>query len=131
MKIETVLQYCGYVTIFSCLFGLGFYLGYKNKEAKVQTPGISIDINSSSNPPHNQPVAEPQNGLTQQNSVYWIKVGTEPICPPEFPIKGKFDTSTAKFYYTKENKFYDRVRPDICFGSEEFALNVAGFLKKY
>jgi hypothetical protein len=37
----------------------------------------------------------------------------------------------VNLYYTKENKSYDRVKPNLCFKNEGFAKDVAGFVKKY
>jgi hypothetical protein len=34
-------------------------------------------------------------------------------------------------YYTKTYKSYEKTKPDICFASEEFARDIAGFIKKF
>lgn len=114
-------------------FPVGFFFGYKTKvndatpETSLATTSSSISSSSVTTSVSNQRATS----VTNTTEVFWIKVGTNPVCPETHPIKGKFDSSTAKFYYTTENKNYDRVRPDICFTTENFAKDVAGFVKKF
>ena len=114
-------------------FVAGFFFGYKtkvnNSSAEVNISSSSLSLNSSTY--NSSTKVSPTITLTNTSDVFWIKVGTNPVCPETHPIKGKFDSSTAKFYYTTDNKNYDRVRPDICFTTENFAKDTAGFVKKF
>ncbi len=74
--------------------------------------------------------SEELKSLKSPEAVVWIKVGDEPTCPQTHRIKGKFD-NTVNVYYTLDNKSYNRVIPHICFSSEEFARDTAGFIKKF
>jgi len=118
-------------------FGVGFFFGYKTKVNTVSTLELASSNNSNASLSSLAiPVTTTSSQATAVNpisgaDVFWIKVGTNPVCPETHPIKGKFDTSTAKFYYTTENRSYDRVRPDICFTTEAFAKETAGFVKKF
>jgi hypothetical protein len=67
---------------------------------------------------------------TEVDYIYWIDFTKEADCPLTHPVKGKFN-SDANVFYTPDNKFYNRVSPDICFTDEEKALELAKFIKKF
>lgn len=123
MDFKRFLNYSGIVFIFVCLFGAGFYFGYKAGILKGRE-GISMQNQMSRNSIDVEEV-EAKN----VDGVMFIKLGEQPICPESHPIKGKIDNDT-RFYYTKENKTFDRVKPQLCFATEEFAKNI-GFSKRF
>ena len=132
---QRVLNYSGLILIALILFSIGFYFGYKNSEANLTLKSQSTEnavkdvasaITNSSESVSDTKTSE----LKNVSGVFWIKAGKSPVCPPDYLIKGKFD-SPASFYYMKDNKSYERVKADICFASEEIARDVAGFIKKF
>ena len=116
---------CTIVGILS-FFG-GFYVSNKIKVEKPESapPVVASDAKANSNT-SDKVVTNVKN----IDSVYWVKPGQEPICPQTHSVKGKFD-SNINIFYTQSNKNYFRIRPDICFSSEEFAKDQAGFVKKF
>ena len=112
------------------LFGFGFYFGYKKAEVDA-SGGVSgieniakqVEADISDN-----------NGeaidFKEIEAVYWIPVGSEPNCPVNYPIKAKLG-SEVNVFYTKENKFYDRVKPSLCFANAAYARETAGFIQKF
>jgi hypothetical protein len=130
MKSSDILNYFGYGFLVILLFLGGFYFGYKNRDSQInkdsseqiiiQTP----DLSSSNSKEENSILAKNPDG------VFWIKAGQEPICPKEFPIKGRYKDN-SQIFYTPESKTYNRVKPDLCFANEDFALKVAGFIKQF
>lgn len=134
MNPKQITQILGVGVLVVIIFIFGFYLGYKNRDSKVETV-VSSTLTTQTNSPvqvsSNKTDNQNQTTTPSNQAVFWIKVGENPICPENYPIKGKFDSSSAKFYYTTDNKSYDRVKPDICFTSEDFASNTAGFIKKF
>jgi len=134
MKKHSIYLPLAVVAVALTFFGLGFFFGYKTKasstntEVNLATNSATFSVATSSEISSS---ITPNTPITNNGEVFWIKVGTNPVCPETHPIKGKFDTSTAKFYYTTDNKSYDRVRPDICFTTENFAKDIAGFIKKF
>ena len=133
-SFQFVLNYLGYLLTAFVLFGAGFYFGFKNASVVASTKSDSTNeavkniagaIASSVNRSSNSSAS-----INTISGVFWIKSGQTPICASDYSVKGKFD-APASFYYTKESKTYDRVKPDICFASEEIARDVAGFIRKY
>jgi hypothetical protein len=117
-----------------CNFGsanyfVGFYFGYKNKEARESQNSLLVSNKPSTASLETEKLIT-AGDLKDIPEVYWIRSGEEPVCPQSHPIKGKFD-SAVNLYYTKENKFYDRVKPNLCFVHEVFAKDIAGFVKKF
>ena len=104
----------------------GFYFGYRVRDNQQSNPeaaalGVSIDSsNVSKTPIATLPV----------EGVFWIKSGQNPVCPPTHPIKGTFQSDGGSFY-TTTNKTYERIKPDICFASLEFAKDQVGFVQKF
>jgi hypothetical protein len=115
-------------------FGVGFYIGWKVKEAN--------STNSNTNLAQNNILTSQAAAQTEKSAnipkieslpvegVSFIKANNPKNCPETHQIKGTF-TLDVGYFYTKENKSYDRVKPDICFASEEFAKDTAGFIKKF
>lgn len=101
------------------LFGVGFWLGMK-----IQTPGVTSKSVSVAT------VIDKKVEALAVPGVVWIKAGEEPKCPSTHPIKGRFDTYTG-YYYMPDYKTYDKIKPVVCFATEDFAAKTAGFLKKY
>jgi hypothetical protein len=108
----------GLIILGGGLFGLGFFLGYKTvKPATGEVKGAQV-------------VVEKKVDAQAVPGVFWIKAGGQPVCPDSHPIKGKFDNYTGYFYAT-DYKTYDKIKPVLCFASEEYAAKEGGFLKKY
>lgn len=103
---------------------VGFYFGRKNalaiqnNQAKSEVLGLAENI-------QRQTVK-----VLEVPGVYWIKPNQEPICPETHPIKGTF-TTTQGYFYLPDHKNYKLVKADICFVNEEFARDVAGFIRKF
>lgn len=134
-SFQSVLNYLGYFLLAVILFGAGFYFGYKNATANVVAKSDSttkaVDNVAKAITESTQPSSGSNSSpIKPTTGVFWIKAGQQPVCSNEYPIKGKFD-APASFYYTKESKTYDRVKPDICFATEEVARDVAGFIRKF
>jgi hypothetical protein len=131
MNKEAVLNFGLSVLLGLTIFSAGFYFGYRNNRTDQKQEIASQNVAG---------VIESQGLESSENSqnfeskkiegVFWIKAGEKPVCPDIFPIKGKFD-SPVNIFYSKENKFYDRVVPHICFVNVEFARDEAGFLQKF
>ncbi len=121
------LNYLGLIMLAGLLFGFGFYFGFKSSSANNngKISGLSKELNSSSGTKITENVK-----VKEVEGLFWIKPNESPVCPSDYPIKGVFKTD-SNYYYTKESKMYDRVKPDICFANEEIAKNNAGFLKKF
>lgn len=137
-KSNPTINYLYYFLFIVIFIGVGFYFGYKNAEATFTNPDFiaeyqstlsSSDSKKSSSSSNSLEIVIPEDKELESN-VVWIQINEEPICPPTHPIKGKFNNS-ANVYYTKENNFYNRVIPHICFASEEYAREVAGFIKRF
>lgn len=108
----------GLVVVGLSLFGSGFWVGNKLK---------NVDASSTSSSPL---IIEKKVDAVSVPGVYWIKAGESPVCPETHPIKGKFDNYTG-YFYAIDYKTYDKIKPMLCFASEEYASKQAGFLKKY
>lgn len=127
MNLKDFLNYFGIAFLGFLMFVSGFYFGYKYLEGQNGekfVAGVS-DIQESA-----QAIEKVEIVTKELDGVIWIKAGEEPICPQDHPIKGKYDGTTG-FYYTKSNDFYDRVKAVVCFATEDYAQNSAGFIKKY
>lgn len=133
MKNFSIYTSLALLVIAILFFGVGFFFGFKTKVDTSSNEAViaSSSASSSSTSSIATTTTSPATNNTSITDVFWIRVGTNPVCPETHPIKGKFDSSTAKFYYATDNKSYDRVRPDICFTTENFAKDVAGFVKKF
>lgn len=104
----------------------GFYFGYRVRDNQATSPEVvaaggifETNLESRSSIP-----------ILPTEGVSWIKSGQNPVCPSTHPIKGTFQSDGGTFY-TKDNKTYDRVKPDICFATLEFARDQAGFVQKF
>lgn len=131
MKKTPIYSILLVVFIAIIFFAVGFFFGYKTKVNNGSTDTATTATSSPANSASSISSTASTTLTNTTTDVFWIKVGTNPVCPDTHPIKGKFDSSTAKFYYTTDNKNYDRVRPDICFTTENFAKDTAGFVKKF
>ena len=122
------INYIGVVFLVIIIFVIGFYFGYKNAKSSASTNQTS----SGSFTPISTAESKPQTEIKAVNvdGVMWIKAGQDPICPSDHPVKGTFSDNFGN-YYTKDNNRYDRIKPDICFATEEFARDTAGFIKKF
>ncbi len=122
MKLATVLHYLGISLLVCVVFGAGFYFGYKNSESKsIIVASVNTDRGK---------IVEPLKAR-EVDGVFWIQPGKEPACPENAPIKGKFGTDGLNQYYLPENKNYNKIKTSICFATEEFARDKAGFIKKF
>ncbi len=127
MNLKSIVNYLGYLVLVVILVGSGFYFGYKNAEASLKTDSTSKNVSNALAKINSSQKSEVK--ILEVEGAFWLKNGQDPICPATHPVKGKFD-SKANVYYLPENKFYNRSSPDICFASEEYARDKAGFLKK-
>lgn len=122
----------GLVVLGLILFVAGFYFGYKtmSSSAGIGNPFGPNNSSGAITAANSSSTQEVKIEAKDVPGVYWIKAGESPVCPPEYPIKGRFDNS-ANVFYTKDSKMYNRVSPDICFATEDFAQNSAGFVRKF
>lgn len=120
-----IWSYLGYTILGSLIFVIGFWFGLKydtntSSNLTQTTYGISVSASSSANI-----VA------TEVPGIMWIKAGEDNTkCPVDHPIKGKFDSYTG-YYYMPDQKSYKNVKAVVCFATEDYAKNSAGFLRKY
>ena len=103
-----------------CL-SLGFFIGQKT--TKVES---SPETSKASD--HTQSQVETKIIVKELPEVHFFKAEAGRICPENYTIKAKFGTDLPIFY-TSENKFYDRVKPELCFLNKERALE-HGFTEK-
>jgi hypothetical protein len=123
-QINKILNVSSIVFLVSIIFGLGFYLGYKNSQSQIKSnPTVTLFTNTSS-------LSSSLESYVKDSNVFWIKPGEIPACPQTHLVKGRVDNN-ANIYYTIDSKSYNRVVPDLCFSTEEFARDVSGFIKKY
>ena len=114
----------GIILLCVILTGIGFYFGYKTREAHTANlvdSGVLIAAKE---------IEKKEIKALEVVGVFWILPNKDPICPENHPVKGTFGANSGNFY-TKDNKSYERVKPDICFATEEFARDKAGFIKKF
>ena len=108
--------------------GSGYYFGYKTTFAQLnkefQTKLVDKEKEQKSQEPQVQLV------IKEVVGVQWIVPNQQPICDKDHTIKGKFGSNINNFY-TKSQKNYDKIVPEICFANEEFAKDKAGFIKKF
>jgi hypothetical protein len=96
---------------------LGFYIGFKVKPSEGTAQSEQITESTK--------VKIVEKSLPE---VYFFKTEEKRECPADYTIKAKFGTDLPVFY-TTENKFYDRVKPELCFTSSESAKKL-GFTEK-
>lgn len=105
---------------------VGFFFGYRLRDSQASADKLNTSLYSKqSDSASSQSVS-----VIPVEGVSFIKVNQPPECPTSHSVKGVFDANLG-YYYTQSNKSYDRVNPDICFASEEFARDIAGFVKKF
>ena len=122
MKLAAILHYLGISMLVFIVFASGFYFGYKNSESK----NILITTTNTDRGKSSEPLK-----VKEVEGVFWIQPGKEPVCPENAPVKGKFGTDGLNQYYLPEHKNYNKIRTSICFATEEFARDKAGFIKKF
>jgi hypothetical protein len=130
--LKQLINYFGYGFLALAIFGSGFYFGAKAQMAKNSKEQVAaaIEKEKSANDKGLGHTDAQNIAIKEVEGVYWIKLGMEPVCPSEYPVKGKF-ADTGGVYYTKESKTYSRIKPELCFAAEEFAREKAGFVKKF
>jgi hypothetical protein len=107
-------------------FGSGFYFGNKTGVANTLNSNVQSNIDKQKS----TLVTPPNLEIIKSEGISWIKANQEPKCPETHPIKGKFTAGGNKFYDTNY-KGFDKIKPDICFVSVDFAKNTAGFVQKF
>ncbi len=129
MVKQDIYSTLGMIFLGVLLFVGGFYFGYKYHKGRFDSGMVAgADDVRESVESLNQTQVEI---ITKElEGVYWIGINEVPICPQDHPIKAKYD-GTIGFYYMKSNNSYDRVKPALCFATEEFARDTAGFIRKY
>lgn len=126
-----ILEKVGLIFLAVVLFSFGFYLGFKYKPSDTKTASNQNQANSLQNQDKTN-ISPNQSQVIGKDvpEIFWIKTGSEPVCPTDYPIKGKF-ADGQKNYYLPENKSAARVKPDICFLNETYAKDKAGFVRKF
>ncbi len=115
------------VFVVTVSLGSGYYFGYKTSQGSINSNSLkSISGQSSTS----QSSVQISIVAKEVVGVQWIKPNQEPRCDKDYKIKGKFNSQT-NYYYTPTHKNYEKIKPEICFASEEFAKDSAGFIKKY
>ena len=117
-----LLQFISLFSVGIICLGLGFFFGQKTKQnpntaTKADVAKIATIAKE-----------EVKYVETPVLEVYFFKLDENRICPKDYQIKAKFGTDTPVFYL-KTNKFYDRVKPELCFVSKEKAIE-KGFVEK-
>lgn len=133
MSNSNILNYLSYGVLVMLIFLTGFYFGYKNRDSRISkdfSEQIVIQTNISSESNKIEGVIQGVSEVKNPEGVFWIKLGEEPICPKSHPIKGKYKDS-SKVFYMPDNKSYTRVKPDLCFATEDFAIKQAGFINQF
>lgn len=110
--------------------GIGFYFGSKitgNKinELKKQHTTELAKVQEETDKKTTENIV-----VKEVTGVQWIRPNQEPICDKDHPIKG-VSKSGPDTYYTKTYKTYEKIKPEICFATEEIARDTAGFIKKF
>ncbi len=122
--IQKWLNIFGIIVICCILSGIGFYFGYKTSEANKKLATDSGIVKAASE------IEKKEIKALEVPGVFWILPNKEPNCPETHTIKGTFAANSGNFY-TKDNKNWERIKADICFATEEFARDKAGFIKKF
>ena len=117
-------RFSGLLVLCVILAGIGFYFGYKTREAQA------VDLVDSGVSTAAKEIEKKEIKALEVEGVFWILPNKDPLCPETHPVKGTFSSNSGNFY-TKDNKTYERVKPDICFATEDFARDKAGFIKKF
>jgi hypothetical protein len=132
-----LLQKLNIIISVALFFGailVGFLVGSRMKEIEIRDKFYVVDKNSKFGTGTEN--ADKTNTETVKieakavDGVKFIKPNEKKECGENYSIKGTFNADNGN-YYTKTNKSYDRIKPDICFATEDFAQGVAGFIKKF
>jgi len=129
INMPSWITYLGiaFLCVISLIIGgiFGFRISQAQQNSAVATPqDIQAAVLGSQD-------NKPQKEVITVEGVFWILPGKQPVCPETHPVKGAMQTSGVSYFYTSASKQYNRVEPDICFATEAFAQDVAGFVKKY
>lgn len=145
-----LINFFGSLSLIVILFGSGYYFGYQGgvfnakkesdkiadnlaKNSKNFKNGIEIS-NQNSQSIENKPssnLSKPNQIITLNEQIKFFKTtDSNRNCPAELQVKGVF-SSDLGYFYTKDNKQFDRVKADICFDSIETAREIAGFVQKF
>ena len=127
-RLQGLFRALGYLCTILIIFGLGFYFGFRvggtNNLSQTKTEYSNSNMSSSNS-------ATVKIESKEVPGVFFFKINSaDHVCPIDYKVKGTFGTDTGN-YYLENNKNYARIKPDICFASEEFARDSAGFIKKY
>ena len=116
------------ILVLALAFLLTFLVGYGAGSFVKPSKQNSLKTYSNNN-------IKPQNKLEADNS----KIGVGPVSLPatssstpkaleECLVKGNIGSGGSKVYHIKGGSFYNRVKPEMCFKTEDQA-HVAGFIK--
>lgn len=121
--ITRIINISSIILVLGIFFILGFYLGFRYNQVKnpIINESTVKDISSK---------VETELITREVEAIQFIKANQDRKCDENHPIKGTFNSDNGN-YYLKSNKSYDRIKPDICFATENFARDSAGFLKKF
>lgn len=107
-------------------FGTGLYAGYKFISKPDNTQAVDLQNNYSQNIPQT-PVNLPANNQEQPRPAQ--PTNQTPASSAECRgIKGNISSGKSKIYHLPGGAFYDRTDAEMCFESEQQAIN-AGFVK--
>jgi hypothetical protein len=122
--VKIFVSWISAILIFGIIGYIIFHFGYKAGE--FQGLAKSKEISTVSE----KKIEEVKKYIPQEvPGIHFFKVNENKECPVGYEIKGRFTTDLG-YFYTKDNKFYDRISPDICFVNEDVAMNKAGFIRK-
>jgi hypothetical protein len=128
---QSLLRYFGWSLLFMLLFGGGFYFGYKTSSAQTNEKSFSLLEAQAQGKADAVALTQQSSAVTPKevDGVQWIIPGQKPECDTNHTIKGKFDKNT-NYFYAPGHKSWEKVIPQICFATEDFAQS-KGFLKKF
>jgi hypothetical protein len=121
-NFDTIKTVLSYTLVLTMAIGSGYYFGYKTSQANVQTELAK----------QKPPTESVQTKIITKEvaGVQWIKPNQDPKCDQDHPVKGNLSNNINN-YYTQNHKNYQKITPEICFATEEFARDTAGFIKKF
>ena len=122
-----LINQIGFGFAFCLLLGIFFMLGMKYSEGLHKLTAEKSDIAAIAN--NLQSTENVKLVSKSVDAIQWIKNNENPACNADHPIKGV--SSKDPKYYLKSNKNYEKIKADICFATEEYARDTAGYVKKF
>ena len=123
--LTRIINIASIVTTLGLIFSLGGYFGYRYSQSS--NPSLNKNTLSDLEAKQSETVKIVAKEVI---GIQFIKANQDRKCDENHIVKGTYNSDNGN-YYVKSNKNYDRIKPDICFATEEFARDTAGFLKKF